>query len=53
MLKKLRWRLLLVLYALVLPIYYVWVAVKELWEEDSLPKVYGLWWKSFKKGGKL
>jgi hypothetical protein len=43
----------LLLYALVLPIYYVGVAVKELWDEDSLPHVYCLWWKSFKKGGKL
>lgn len=39
--------------AIILPVYWLCVAVKELWGDEPLPEVYAHIWEAFKKGGKL
>lgn len=48
-----RYRIWLLLMCIPLPLWWVCVALKELWEDEPIHKVYGYWWASFKKGGRL
>ena len=48
-----RYRCWLVLLFFLLPILWVGVAIKELWESDPLNDVYVDLWRAFKKGAEL
>lgn len=51
--KKFRYRVFLIFYAPVLPIYWIGMAIVDLWKEDSLISIYKDWWKAFKKGERI
>jgi hypothetical protein len=53
MLDRIKFRVFLVCFAPVLPLYWLWIAVRELWKEEPLHEVYRDWWKALKKGEKL
>jgi len=53
MFDKLKWRTILIGYFIAIPFYYVWVALSDLWAEDTIFEVYGYWLESFKKGAKI